>query len=57
MTPLTSHAGQPWCPCRHPAGEIRGATLLTALFDVDRRRLRIFKGQPCGGRWHELPFP
>ncbi|HEY3360169.1 MAG TPA: C45 family peptidase [Polyangia bacterium] len=54
--PLTSHDGRPYSPCRHPAGEIRGATLLTAIFDVDRRILRIAKGQPCAGRWHDYAF-
>jgi isopenicillin-N N-acyltransferase-like protein len=52
---LSSHEGRPYSPCRHPEGAVRGATLLTAIFDLDSRSLRIVEGPPCRGasRWFE----
>ncbi|MBI5479449.1 MAG: twin-arginine translocation signal domain-containing protein [Deltaproteobacteria bacterium] len=47
---LASHERRPYSPCRHPVGEIRGATLLTAVFDVGERLMRIYRDQPCLGR-------
>jgi len=54
---LSSHEGRPYSPCRHPEGEIRGATLLSVVIDLDRRTLKIYKGQPCLGRVAQYPFP
>ena len=50
---LSSHESQPLSLCRHPAGELRGSTLLTALFEG--RRMRVYRGQPCAGRRTEYP--
>ena len=46
---LASHERRPYSPCRHPIGEIRGATLLTAVFDVAAATVRILRDQPCLG--------
>jgi predicted choloylglycine hydrolase len=48
---LSSHEGRPYSPCRHPQGEVRGATLLTAVIDVSRgaATMRVCRGQPCRG--------
>jgi len=54
---LSSHEGRPYSPCRHPRGEVRGATLLTALFETPVQQMRVYKGQPCGGRWAALAPP
>jgi hypothetical protein len=50
---LSSHEGRPYSPCRHPEGEIRGATLACAVFDVPRGRMRLYRGNPCRGTWAE----
>jgi hypothetical protein len=50
---LQSHEGRPYSPCRHPEGEVRGATLLTAFVDPARCVLRVSTGQPCLGRFHD----
>jgi hypothetical protein len=57
---LASHERRPYSPCRHPQGEIRGATLLTAVFDVAptrATRLHLWRDQPCLGRVtsHDVP--
>ncbi|NMC69421.1 MAG: hypothetical protein GYA57_05045, partial [Myxococcales bacterium] len=56
-TLLSSHAGRPYSPCRHPEGEVRGATLACAVFDIPRRRLRLYAGNPCRGDWAEYLAP
>jgi hypothetical protein len=53
---LTSHEGRPYSPCRHPTAEVRGATLLTAVFDCGARSVRWYDGPPCAGAWRELPL-
>jgi isopenicillin-N N-acyltransferase-like protein len=57
VAPLSSHQGSPYSPCRHPQGEITGATLATAVFRSGRPVMRLSKGQPCLGRWSEFPVP
>jgi hypothetical protein len=51
---LSSHEGKPYSPCRHPEGEIAGATLLTAVFELragePAREMLVYRNQPCGGR-------
>ena len=54
---LSSHEGRPYSPCRHPEGEIRGATLLAVLLDLDRRTVKVYKNQPCKGLATTYPFP
>jgi hypothetical protein len=50
LTLLSSHESAPYSPCRHPAGEVRGATLGSALFDITGRRQRLLISNPCQGR-------
>lgn len=57
MSALTSHEGKPYSPCRHPEGEIRGATLLTALFNFQEETMRVFKLQPCNNKINDYDFP
>jgi hypothetical protein len=47
---LSSHERAPYSPCRHPAGEVSGATLGNALFDVTGRSQRLLVSNPCLGR-------
>lgn len=54
---LSSHEGRPFSPCRHPEGEVRGATVACAAFDVPRRRLRLYAGNPCEGAYAEYVAP
>jgi len=56
LAALSSHENRPYSPCRHPDGEVRGATLLNALFDLGAGTLRIHKGQPCRGLHADYPF-
>ncbi len=44
---LASHKNAPYSPCRHPQGEVKGATLGTAFYDYQRNVFRLFKGNPC----------
>jgi hypothetical protein len=57
VTLLSSHAGRPYSPCRHPEAEVRGATLACAVFDLPRRRMRLYPGNPCRGGWAEYLAP
>jgi hypothetical protein len=50
---LSSHAGRPLSLCRHPEGELRGSTLLTAVFAG--ARLSVYRGQPCRALRSEYP--
>ncbi len=50
---LASHERRPYSPCRHPQGEVQGSTLLTALLDIDKGTMRVYKGQPCEGKTHD----
>jgi hypothetical protein len=54
---LSSHEQRPYSPCRHPEGEVRGATLLNALFDLEAGSVRIHKGQPCQGAYTDYDCP
>jgi hypothetical protein len=47
LTMLSSHEGAPYSPCRHPAGQVSGATLGTALFDVGAGSRRLLYSNPC----------
>jgi hypothetical protein len=53
---LSSHQNRPYSPCRHPEGDVEGATLLNALFDLEAGTLRIHKGQPCLGVYTDYPL-
>jgi len=44
---LESHRGAPYSPCRHPAGEVHGQTLGTAVFDLRSGSFRLYRGNPC----------
>ena len=44
---LSSHENSPYSPCRHPRGEVRGVTLATAVIDVTRGTMTLYKGNPC----------
>jgi predicted choloylglycine hydrolase len=57
LSPLVSHEGKPYSPCRHPEGNIDGATLLTAVFDFDARTMTVYKKQPCNDNSTDYPFP
>lgn len=46
---LSMHEGRPFSPCRHPQGDIHGATLGTAVFAAPHRRMVLFHGNPCLG--------
>ncbi|MFH1681406.1 MAG: C45 family peptidase [Candidatus Eisenbacteria bacterium] len=47
---LSRHGGGPYGPCRHPEGEVRGATLGAGLFDSNAGGMSLYHGNPCGGR-------
>lgn len=57
---LSSHKDAPYSPCRHPAGDVKGTTLSTALFDIKKGSMRIYKGFPClsykNGRFSKYSF-
>jgi hypothetical protein len=44
---LSSHKRAPYSPCRHPRGDIRGITLGTAVLDINRKAMRMYKWNPC----------
>ncbi len=44
---LSSHANKPYSPCRHPEGKVKGQTLATAVIDINKRCMYIYKGNPC----------
>jgi predicted choloylglycine hydrolase len=49
MKLLTLHKGQPYSPCRHPEGDVHGATLGTAVFRAPAKTMTLFHGNPCRG--------
>jgi predicted choloylglycine hydrolase len=50
MKLLTLHEGRPYSPCRHPEGDVYGATLGTAVFDMpSRHAVTLYHGNPCHG--------
>ncbi len=46
---LTLHEERPYSPCRHPEGDVRGATLGTAAFTGAAKTMTLFHGNPCRG--------
>ncbi len=44
---LSLHEGKPYSPCRHPLGDIHGATLGTALFEGPEAAMTLYHGNPC----------
>jgi predicted choloylglycine hydrolase len=44
---LSMHEGRPYSPCRHPAGEIHGATLGMAVFEGSDPAMTLYHGNPC----------
>jgi len=44
---LSSHAGKPYCPCRHPSEGTKGQTLATAVFDIRAGSMTLYRGNPC----------
>jgi len=44
---LSSHRSAPYSPCRHPAGEVEGQTLGTALYDLRLGSFLLYSGNPC----------
>ncbi len=49
LTLLTLHEGRPYSPCRHPEGDVRGATLGTSIFTAATKTMTLFHGNPCRG--------
>lgn len=54
---LSSHESAPYSPCRHPTGEVGGATLGNALFDLGKGSLQLVFSNPCQGRATPYEFP
>jgi hypothetical protein len=50
---LSRHERAPYSPCRHPAGEVTGMTLGSALFDVGGGGLRMCYANPCRGEFRD----
>jgi hypothetical protein len=50
MALLSRHEGGPYGPCRHPEGNVRGATLGAGLFDSSVPGMTLFHGNPCEER-------
>jgi len=44
---LSLHEGRPYSPCRHPEGDVHGATLGTAVFQSPLMNMTLFHGNPC----------
>lgn len=49
MRLLSLHEGRPYSPCRHPEGDVHGATLGTAVFTAPDKTMTLFHGNPCRG--------
>lgn len=56
---LSSHESktEPYSPCRHPRGEVRGRTVAMALFEVVAGTFTLYEGNPCEGRSRALAPP
>lgn len=54
---LKLHEGKPYSPCRHPEGDVHGFTLATAAFDSEAGKMRLYRNQPCLGRWVDYDPP
>ena len=54
---LSSHQAvtQPYSPCRHPKGKVKGRTVATAMFDVLAPTFTLLEGNPCEGRKRTVP--
>jgi hypothetical protein len=50
---LSLHRGRPYSPCRHPQGDVRGATLGTAVFQAPEKKMVLYHGNPCLGMRRE----
>jgi len=48
---LSSHEGKPNCVCRHVAGHTGGATLAAAVFEIPKAAFRLYKNNPCSGKF------
>jgi len=46
---LALHKGRPYSPCRHPEGDVHGATLGTAIFKSPDKTMTLYHGNPCRG--------
>jgi predicted choloylglycine hydrolase len=44
---LSSHEQSPYSPCRHPRGPVKGITLATAVIDLTKSTISIYRGNPC----------
>jgi isopenicillin-N N-acyltransferase-like protein len=57
---LSDHAGYPSAICCHPdvrhAPHDRGATVVSAIMELDERRLWLSDGSPCETRYRELDY-
>ncbi|NIM19692.1 MAG: hypothetical protein GTO51_04855 [Candidatus Latescibacteria bacterium] len=49
MKLLALHEGRPFSPCRHPEGDVHGATLGTAIFQIPGKGMTLYHGNPCRG--------
>jgi hypothetical protein len=57
LAPLASHERRPYSPCRHPAGDVHGFTLGTAVFAAPAGTMRLYKLQPCHGNFSSYDQP
>jgi len=57
---LSSHEKAPYSCCRHPEGDVQGATLGAAFVDIKKGVFRLYRGNPCtavrGGFFREFDF-
>jgi hypothetical protein len=44
---LSLHERRPYSPCRHPQGDVHGATLGTAVFQSPKVGMTLYHGNPC----------
>lgn len=44
---LSSHKRKPYSPCRHPEGDVEGQTLCTAHYDLKKKEVNFYEGNPC----------
>lgn len=53
---LSLHEGRPYSPCRHPEGDVHGATLGTAVFVAGKMEMTLYHGNPCQGTKKRYTF-
>lgn len=53
---LASHKRKPFSPCRHPEGDVEGQTLCTAHYDLKKKEVNFYQGNPCISLKNEKKF-